>query len=67
MIRINGDGRIGIGLTRSSNMGAWLHADKNDTDFSGLNNDMFIVDDTSKNVTWVARRSRRSACGRGGA
>jgi hypothetical protein len=50
-LRIDGDGRIGVGLMRSSNIGAWLHVDRNDTDFVGLNNDMFIVDDTVNDIT----------------
>ena len=50
-LRIDGAGRVGVGLMRSSNISAWLHVDRNDTDFTGLNNDMLIVDDTVNDTT----------------
>jgi hypothetical protein len=50
-LRIDGDGRVGLGINRDSNIEAWLHINRNDPDHIGGNNDMMRVDDIDSDST----------------
>jgi hypothetical protein len=49
--RIDGDGRVGMGLERTSNIGAWLHVNRHDPDNSLGRNDMLRIDDIDNDAT----------------
>jgi hypothetical protein len=54
-LRIDGDGRVGLGLPRLDGAGtydlkAWLHVNRNDPDNSG-NNDIMMIEDTDNDTT----------------
>lgn len=50
-LRIDGDGRVGLGIDRNSNIEAWFHVNRNDPDNSGGYNDMMRVDDIDSDST----------------
>jgi hypothetical protein len=50
-LRIDGDGRLGLGIDRTSNIDAWLHINRHKNGFNGVDNDMFRVDDIDNDIT----------------
>ena len=66
--RIDGDGRVGLGLPRMDNDGtydmkAWLHVNRNDPDNTGYN-DIMLVEDTDNDTTpFVIKNNGRVGVG----
>lgn len=49
-LRIDGTGRVGMGLLRDSDVGAWLHINKNDYGVT-TNTDLFLAEDEDNDVS----------------
>tara|TARA_Y100000389_G_scaffold204655_1_gene258629 strand:- start:21547 stop:24273 length:2727 start_codon:yes stop_codon:yes gene_type:complete len=50
-LRIDGAGRVGLGIDRNSNIEAWFHVNRNDPDNTGGYNDMMRIDDVDSDST----------------